>query len=196
MVGTLARRLRALDGDRRGNVTIEAAILLPVLLSMLALGADAVRYLDTLARMERVAATTADLVARNETVVDRTDFAAPVANNDLATFLLAANEVAYPDDLDADGRVWVSAVRPGEGGGYTLLWRRTGPYELDAASRLDTLAELPTNGTFVVAEVIFAYDPWILDTLSAGAFDPVIYRRAIFRPRIAALAELEAPGDD
>jgi len=181
--------------DRRGNVTIEAAIVLPIVLTMLVVGADVVRYLDTVARMERVAATTADLVARSETVIDRTDFAAPVANNDLATFLRVGNEVAHPDDLESHGRVWVSAVRPGDGGGFSLLWRRTGPYDLEADSRLDALPALPTNGNFVVAEVIFAYQPLILDTLGLDGFTPVIYRRALFRPRLSALAALETPGD-
>jgi hypothetical protein len=180
--------------DRRGNVTIEAAIILPVLLTMLVLGADLARYLSTVARMDRVAAAVADLVARSETVIDRTDFTAPVANNDLATFLRAGNEAAHPNDLAARGRVWVSVVRPGEGGGFELMWRRSGPYQLEALSRLDSLPDLPANGNFVVAEVIFAYEPLILDTLGIDGFTPVVYRRAIFRPRLTALAALDPPG--
>lgn len=180
--------------DRRGNVTIEAAIILPVMLTMLVLGADLARYLDTVARMDRVAATVADLVARSETVIDRTDFTAPVANNDLATFFRAGNEAAHPNDLAGRGRVWVSVVRPGEAGGFELMWQRTGPYQLEALSRLESLPELPTNGNFVVAEVIFAYEPLILDTLGVDAFTPVVYRRAIFRPRLTALAALDPPG--
>lgn len=195
MIPLRRRRCPPLVRDQRGNVTIEAAILLPVLLTMLVLGADLVRYLDTVARMDRVAATVADLVARSDTVIDRTDFTAPVANNDLATFLRAGNEAAHPDDLAARGRVWVSAVRPGAGGGFELMWQRTGPYELDAASRLEALPELPTTGTFVVAEVIFAYEPLILDTLGVEAFAPIVYRRAVFRPRLTALAALETPGE-
>jgi len=193
MVHALARS--ALNRDRGGNVTIEAAITLPVVLLLMVLGGDVVRYLDTVARMERTAATTADLVARNETLIDHTDFTAPIANNDLATSLLAANAVAYPDELESRGRVWVSAVRPGDGGGFSLLWRRTGPYTLDADSRLDSLPVLPTTGNFVVVEVIFAFEPVILDTLGLDGFTPVIYRRALFRPRMTALAALEAPGD-
>ncbi len=192
----LKRRRPPLLADRAGNVTIEAAIVLPFVLLLLVIGADVVRYLDTGARIDRAAAIAADLVARSESVVDRTDFDAPIANNDLATFLSAANEVAHPHDLETKGRVYVSAVRPGEGGGFTLLWRRTGPYGLDAESRLDEgLPPLPTNGNFVVAEVVYAYEPFILDTLGLEGFTPIIYRRAIFRPRLAALAALESPGD-
>ncbi|MFP4127047.1 MAG: TadE/TadG family type IV pilus assembly protein [Alphaproteobacteria bacterium] len=179
--------------DQGGNVAIEAAILLPVLLTMLVLGADLVRYLDTVARMDRVAATVADLVARSDTVIDRTDFTAPVANNDLATFLRAGNEAAHPDDLAGRGKVWVSAVRPRAGGGFELMWQRTGPYEFEASSRLEVLPELPTTGTFIVAEVIFAYEPLLLDTLGVEAFTPLVYRRAIFRPRLTALSTLEDP---
>ena len=189
------RAFSSLLRDRHGNVAIEAAIIVPVLLTMLVVGADVARYLQTAARMDRVAATVADLVARSETVIDRTDFTAPVANNDLATFLRAGNEAAHPNDLAARGRVWVSAVRPGEGGGFELMWRRTGPYELEALSRLDSLPDLPANGNFVVAEVIFAYEPLILDTFGIDRFTPVLYRRAIFRPRLTALAALASPGE-
>lgn len=181
--------------DRRGNVAIEAAIILPVLLTMLVGGADVARYIQTVARMDRVAATVADLVARSEAVVDRTDFNAPVANNDLATFLLAGNEAAHPNDLIARGRVWVSAVRPAEAGGFKLIWQRTGPYQVDAPSRIGSLPQLPAHGNFVVAEVIFDYEPMILDAFGLDNFTPVIYRRAIFRPRVTALEALEAPGE-
>jgi hypothetical protein len=194
---TFQYRVRRLAGDRRGNVTIEAAILLPVILVMLVLAADVVRYLDTTARMQRVAATTADLVARSETVTDHTDFEHPLANNDLATFLRVANEIAHPDDLAARGRVWVSAVKPGSGGGFDLRWQATSSsYGLVADSRLAALPPLPANGNVVVAEVIFDYEPLIMDTLGLERFTSKIYQRAFYRPRLSALDELEAVGEN
>ncbi len=188
-------RLTKLLVDRRASITLEAAVAFPVVVIMLILTADTVRYLETLARMDRVAAVVADLTARNETVVDRVDFHAPEANNDLAMFMRAGHEVAHPDDLPGRGRIYISSVAP-KAGGHTELWQRTGPYVLEADSRLDELPQLPTNGNFIVAEVIYDFSPMLMDAVGFGEIVPlVMYRRAIFRPRLNALESLEAPGD-
>lgn len=182
---------------RGGNVAIEAALVLPVLIGLLVLTADVIRYLDSAARVERAAAAAADLGARNETLIDHVDFQAPIANNDLAMVFLAANETAYPDDLAARGRVYLSAVIVDAGTGGRLLWQRTGPYGLAAESRLDptALPPLPTGSTFIVAEVIYDFRPLLIDADLLDRLVPrFLYRRAVFRPRLTALTTLE-PGN-
>lgn len=181
----IARFLR----DRRGSITVEAAIIIPVVIFILILGMDVVRYVEASARAHRAAAVAADLTARNETVRDNVDFNAAFANNDLAAFFTAANEVAWPDDLVGWGRVYIGVFEPSSG---AELWQRTGPYALDAESRVDNLPPLPANGGVVVAEVFLDFQPMLLDAAGfSGLADFVIYRRAFFRPRLAALATLE-----
>lgn len=178
-------------GDRHGSITVEAAIVIPVVILILVLGLDVVRYVETSSRMHRAVAVAADLAARNETVRDNVDFNATFANNDLAAFFTAANEVAWPNDLVARGRVYIGVFEPATG---AELWQRTGPYQLAAESRVASLPPLPSNGTVVVAEVFYDFEPMLLDAAGfAGLADFVIYRRAFFRPRLTALAALEEP---
>lgn len=156
---------------------------------------DAMRFAGTMARLDRVAATTADLVARSDSLVDEVDFNAPTRNDSLATFFFAGNEVAEPDDLVLDGRIILSSVRPSGGGSFDRNWERTGPYGLPAASRLTLLPELPTTGSFIVSEVFFRFRPLILERL--GLLDEasvVLYARAFFRPRTGSLEVLEPAG--
>lgn len=175
--------------DRRGSITIEAAIIIPVVIFVLTLGVDITRYIEASARMHRAAAVAADLTARNETVRDNVDFNAAFANNDLAAFFTAANEVARPDDLVGRGRVFIGVFDPSTG---ARLWQRTGPYSLEATSRVDTLPPLPEHGSIVIAEVFLDFEPMLLGAADfVGLADLVIYRRAFFRPRLAALTSLE-----
>jgi hypothetical protein len=185
----LARLLAA----REAAVAIETAFVVPLLCFAIVILADTVRYIRTTARMERVAGITADLIARNETIVNRRDFRTPTLNNELGMFFLIANKAAEPDDLAGRGRVIVSSIVP-TAGGYLQKWQETGPYGISASSRIGDLPPLPTSGAFIVAEVFFQFRSAILET--TGLLSPAsatIYRRAVFRPRLAALESLESP---
>jgi Flp pilus assembly protein TadG len=188
LVARLRRALRA----REGAVAIEAAILIPFLCFAALILIDTVRYIRTVARMDRVAAVTADLIARSDSIVDQVDFTTATRNNALGTFFLIANKVAAPGDLAADGRVIVTAVTPPAVA--TPNWQRTGPYTLAASSRLGDLPPLPTGGVLIVAEVFFRFRSVALETLGLlSSTDALIYRRAVFRPRLGALTTLETP---
>jgi hypothetical protein len=180
--------------DNRGAVAIEAVIIVPILLIAILAVIDTVRFITTATRLDLVAATAADLTARSETVADQVNFAAVGANNELAMFFYSANQVGLPNDIPADGQVIISAIQPTMGG-HTLLWQRSGPYGLSMPSRLNDLPQLPTTGTHVVAEVFYRFRPAILETLGVlGAADSILYRRAVFRPRKAALTALVPAG--
>jgi hypothetical protein len=177
-----------------GAVAIEAAIIIPLLIIGIATVIDAVRFIGTAARLERVAATAADLTARSDDVIDQVNFNSVGANNELAMFFFSANQAGMPDDIARDGQVIISGILP-VGGGYTLLWQRSGPYGLSMASRLNEIPQLPTTGTHIVAEAFLRFRPIVLETLDIlSAAELVLYRRAVFRPRRTALASLLPPG--
>ena len=175
---------------RRGVVAIEVALWLPALI-LVAVGLlDIVRYIEATTRMDRAAASVADLIARNSEIRDQTDFAAPSSASDLGSFLLVGNELAKPDSLIDDGRIIITSITTAAAG-FAINWQRTGLYGLDTESSLKTLPDLPTGTSFVVAEVFFRFDPilaWWTKLLPGG--DTIIYRRAIYRPRLAALTSL------
>jgi hypothetical protein len=178
---------------REATVAIETAIIVPLLCVAILFLVDTVRFIRTVARVERVAGITADLVARNDVVVDRVDFRTATLNNELGMFFLVANKAAEPDNLAAEGRVIVTSITPIAAGG-TLNWQRTGPYGVGEPSRLGTLPPLPTSGAVIVAEVFLRFRSAILETTGLlSAADAMIYRRALFRPRLAALETLAAP---
>tara|TARA_R110002110_G_scaffold78961_1_gene206754 strand:- start:232 stop:816 length:585 start_codon:yes stop_codon:yes gene_type:complete len=185
-----ARLVRA----RRGAVAIEAAIVVPLLLIAVMVVIDTVRFITTATRLDVVAATAADLTARSSSVVDQVNFNRIGGNNELAMFFFSANQVGLPSDIAADGQIIISAIQPTPGG-HTVLWQRTGPYGLAMPSRLDGVPQLPTTGTHVVAEVFFRFRPAILESLGViSSAEATLYRRAVFRPRKAALTVLEPAG--
>ena len=155
---------------------------------------DTVRFITTATRLDVVAATAADLTARSSSVVDQVNFNRIGGNNELAMFFFSANQVGLPSDIAADGQIIISAIQPTPGG-HTVLWQRTGPYGLAMLSRLDGVPQLPTTGTHVVAEVFFRFRPAILESLGViSSAEATLYRRAVFRPRKAALTVLEPAG--
>ncbi|MEO1092207.1 MAG: hypothetical protein AAFX81_16390 [Pseudomonadota bacterium] len=179
--------------DRRGAVAIETGLAATALLVLAVFILDVVRLIETMSRMDRVAAVTADLVARNDDVVDSTDFRNVAANNALGAFFFAANEIARPDDLVNDGRVIVSSILP-KAAGFDLNWQRTGPYTLTASSQIGDLGDLPTTGNFIVSEVFFQFRPLVLDQLDLlDGFSTLLYARALYRPRMGALTSLQPP---
>jgi Flp pilus assembly protein TadG len=185
----LARFMNA----RGAAVAIETAIVVPLLCFAIVILADTVRFIRTTARMERVAGITADLIARNDKIVDRVNFNTPTLNNELGMFFLTANKAAAPDDLAGQGQVIVTSVTP-TSTGRTLNWQRTGPYGISQSSRVGSLPPLPTSGAYIVAEVFFRFQSTVLESLGLlSSTNALIYRRAVFRPRLAALETLQAP---
>ena len=190
----LGKAVRRFAAARTGGVAVEAAIIIPLLIIGTVAVIDTVRFIGTAARLDRVAATAADLTARADVAVDQVDFGNIGANNELAMFFFSANQVAEPDDMANDGRIILSAVQPAVGS-HTVLWQRSGPYGLTLPSRLEDLPPLPASGTHIVAEVFFRFQPIVLETLGVLApADLILYRRAVFRPRRTALTSLASIG--
>jgi hypothetical protein len=74
--------------------------------------------------------------------------------------------------------------------------RSWGDSATSSAARLEGIGTLPTGMSFVVAEIMLPFEPVILDRtalLGNIGFDRVIYRRALYRPRTAALTTLLPP---
>ena len=191
MASTLTRW--GVRSDRRGSVSIEIAIVVPVLL-MAAVGlVDLVRYLDVTIRLDRVASSVAGMVTRSTVLLDRSDFASVHDSKEIGMFLLAGNKLAEPDDLAAHGRVVLTSLTIGSG--IAVNWQRSGPYGIAATSRAQRLAPLPPAGEYVLAEVFYQFKPLILDRLGIlPGVRTLIYRQAMFRPRLNTLTSLGQAG--
>ena len=172
----------------RGNVVVEFALALPVLLLMLLASAELGRYVLLNQKIDRVAITMSDLVARAETI----------SETELDDIFNAAAHVAEPFDLSSSGRVVISSVTNDDGDGATIAWQRSGGGSFIKASEVGTegaSADLPADfdvregETAIISEVFFDFEPFLSELIVSPR---VIYRRAHHRPRLGTLNTVES----
>jgi Flp pilus assembly protein TadG len=187
-VSRLRGLLVRLSNDRSGSLLAEVAIALSVVTVLTLSGVEVARYAMLHQKMERVAASIADLVAQSETLNE----------SDLANIFAAAGHVARPFDIGANGSVIVSSIGASNANPPVVYWQRSGAGPLTAVSRFGTpgggATGLPNgfafaNGeTVIAAEVFFRYTPWVLPNLVDAS---QLYHSAFFRPRFGALTQVD-----
>ena len=186
-VSFIRRLLRA----RRGAVVVEAAIMLPLIAITAGAGYDVARYMQVAARADRVAIGLADMVARAESVRDRTVLDDQSQSNDLAVFFDLAGQLAAPERLAGGGGVAIHAVT----GGQTLTVHWTRAQGVDASTqRLAAIGALPADVTFIVVEAALPFTAAVIGNralLDVVGVAPIVRRYAAFRPRVSNLTELE-----
>ena len=181
--GLIARLRRAADG----NVAVEFALALPVLLLMMLGSAELARFVILHQKVDRVAVTMSDLVSRAETV----------SESDLDDIFVAAGQVAQPFDIGNLGVVIVSSVTNPDGAGPVVAWQRSGGGALSATSQLGIEGEAASlsadfevrqGETAIIAEVFYDFEPFLSEVVVAPQ---TIYRRAHHRPRLGTLEAVE-----
>lgn len=187
MLGRFVRMIRRLERDRSGALMIEMAFAMPVLATLMLGGVEVARYVLLHQKLDRVASSIADLVSQAEAV----------STGDLLNVFDAAQYVAKPFDLPADGAVIVSSVtNPLGSGGARINWQQVGGGGVSAASRIGSAggsASLPDGfvladgQTIIVAEVFYDYNPWILGNVTGSE---QIYHMSLYRPRYGGLTIL------
>ena len=166
-----------------GNVAIEFALAVPILMLLLLGGIELGRYILLHQKLQRVAISTADLVARAEKITE----------NRLQDVFAAAGEVALPYRLGSRGVVIVSAISNPAGAGPEIAWQRTGAGTVAASSKYGGEGGAATLGgefvvregeTAILSEVFFEFEPLLGSDLIAAR---TLYATAHFRPRLTAL---------
>lgn len=171
-----------------GNVAVEFALCVPVLLLLMLGSAEMARYIILHQKMDRVATTISDLVARAETV----------SESDLDDIFTAAGQVAEPFDLTNLGIVIVSSVTNSDGNGPVIAWQRSGGGSYSASSHLGAEGDTPElppdfvvrqGETAIISEVYYDFTPFLSELIVAPQ---EVYRNAHHRPRLGTLEEVEA----
>lgn len=190
-------------GDRRGTVALEVALLFPIAVILLVGFAEMYFYVRAVAIVERVAAATADMVAKRVTLNDC------VWTNDsahLGTHLMAAETMAAPLRLTNGGMVVLSGIND-PGTGTTVAWQRRSSYRLtDVASTVGAEGNSPTlpagltvkqtvgtqADTLIVAEIAYRFVPFagIRALLPDLPGEITILRRAFVRGRWGTIGTL------
>ena len=174
--------------DRRGDILVELAFGLPVMLLLIIGSFDMARLLLLHQKLDRVSAITADLVSRPSSI----------SQGDIDNMFTVAQDVLAPFDLSANGRVIVSSVSKVAGENAKVDWQRSGGGSLSVTSHIGTPGSTPTlPGGFVVAddenliiaEVFYDNVPIMLDHF--GVMTPgQLSQSAIRRPRRGDLTTL------
>lgn len=184
---TIIASLRGVVRSTGGNIATEFALLLPVLFALMLASAELARFVILHQKVDRVAVTMADLVARAETV----------SESDLTDIFASAAHVANPFDLPGLGHVIVSSVTNPDGDGPEIAWQRSGGGSFSATSKLGIeggSATLPGDfvvnegETAIISEVFFDFSPFLTELVVQSQ---TLYRAAFHRPRLGTLDEVE-----
>lgn len=171
-------RVKGHATNRDGSVMIEFAAAVSVILVIIIGCYDTTRYILLHQKMDRAAATMADLVSQpNE-----------ISQSDINSMFSAARELLTPFDLISSGRIIVSSVtRPVGDVNAQVDWQYAGGGSLTATSALGAsggTASIPSGfllsegENLIVAEVFFDYTPMFLDyILQTGTFSKLAMRR-------------------
>jgi Flp pilus assembly protein TadG len=185
----LTRLLRQGNGclGVAGNVAVEFALCLPVLMLLMLGSAEMARFVILHQKVDRVAVTTSDLVSRAETIKE----------SELDDIFEAADLVAQPFDLANLGVVIVSAIT-NNGSGARIAWQRSGGGSASHVSQIGAQGgaaslsndfEVREGETAIIAEVFYDFEPFLSELIVQPQ---TLYRRAHHRPRLGTLKEIGA----
>lgn len=182
MIDRICKCLKRLRKDRKGTLAVEMAMATPVLVGLLLSGIEVTRYVLLNQKVERAAATMADLVSQVDVAV---------TNSMLTNMYDATTYVMSPFDINADGHIVVSSIAT-SGGSTTVVWQRSfgagsGGSMFGVQGGPATLPPglIVRDGEDIVAtEVFFNYTSVTIK----GVLDPVtLHNYAVFRPRFGSL---------
>jgi TadE-like protein len=174
-----------------GATAVEFALASPVLILLMLGSVELGRFIILNQKLDRVAVSMADLVARAETI----------SEDQIDDIFFAAAQVAEPFPIADAGRVFVSSVINPEGDGAEIAWQRSGVGTLAESSQLGSegnAATLPPDfdvregETAIVAEVFFEFEPFLSELILQPQ---TVYKRAYHRPRLGTLDEIEEDED-
>jgi Flp pilus assembly protein TadG len=184
---SMTRFFSRLRENQRGNFAVELALTLPVLVVLFMVGIEFTRFLLINQKVERTAATIADLVSQSE----------GISEGEMANLFMATEYVMEPFQLGVEGRVIVSSISSKGGGPAKINWQRF--YGGGSGGSMfgdeGETADLPDGfvvrdgESLVACEAFYVYKPTIVqDVLKPQT----VHRWSVFRPRFSSLEEIES----
>jgi Flp pilus assembly protein TadG len=165
----------------RGTFLIEFSLLIPIFLILLLVGIESVRFLIFHHKIERAAATMADLVSQTTVMTNAT----------MTSLFDATGEIFKPLEFEDNGTIIVSSIGASDGPAWIDWQRSLGDGESGSEfGEEGDAATLPPGLTVVdgehliVCEVFFEYEPMLTQDIITKQ---TIYRTAMFRPRFGTL---------
>ncbi len=181
--------LRTYGGCERGVAALEFAIVTPFLILLLLGGFEMARFLIVQQKAEKIAFSVADVTAQYESVT----------STEISQVFAAVEQIMKPHPFNTNGRVILSSVYNPDGTEKPKVrWQCENAGALNVVSKVGKVgndATLPQTflldekDNLIVTEVFYRFTP-VFKTIFTGPF--VVYRTAMFRPRLGALTS--APG--
>ncbi|MDH3240082.1 MAG: pilus assembly protein [Alphaproteobacteria bacterium] len=183
----ICRILKGLKRNEKGVAALEFAISLPLIFLLMFSVIEVTRFILVAQMVTNVSRTVADLTAQGGVT----------SKADLDNLLDAVEFVAQPFDMQADGRVIVSAINQAitPGANPNINWQECQGDQIGDASQIGIPGNVPTvpNGiirpgfTVIAAEAYYNFEP----LLFAWIMPPTkIYRANYFRTRLGGLTAL------
>lgn len=174
-----------LFGCERGGVLVELGLVVPVLALLLTGGFEVSRYGVLHMKLESVAGTISDAVARM----------GEARTGEVDAILASADDIASPFDFARRGAVIVTSVSWDGPGRARVNWQRKagGVAAGSGLGKVGGTASLPAGFTLakdesaIITEAVYDYRPLLAATLLPPA---TLRQTAVFRPRLASLDTL------
>lgn len=167
-----------------GVAAVEFAVALPMVMVLLLGGFEMSRYVIIHQKLEKSAATIADVVSQSQIVT--------IAQ--MNQTMQAAMQIMKPYDFGADGVVIVSSVNQTGSNAPVIRWQYVGGGTLSMQSKIgraNEIAILP-NGlklndkdNVIISEIFYRYKPFFSNFGLIN--NPNIYKVNVFKPRLGAL---------
>ncbi|MDG4603023.1 MAG: TadE/TadG family type IV pilus assembly protein [Defluviicoccus sp.] len=179
----LSLRLRRLSRDQAASVSLELALVLPLLCALFLSGTEYVRFAILNQKLERATAMVADMIAQSPALTLA----------EINSLFAVVDDTLQPFALNDDGRVIVSSVT-GTATTPVVNWQEDFGHGSDESKvgAVGATATLPNGLTLadgenvIVSEVYYEYQPILLDDVFN---DTILYRVSANRPRFGSLAE-------
>jgi Flp pilus assembly protein TadG len=180
--GFRPRWRRFVEGEQ-GVTAIEFALVLPVVLLIMLGCFEVPRFVLIFQKIARTSSGVADLVAQADE---------PLTMRQMADIYTAGKIMMQPNDVIANGRIYVSSINnPSGGTGVTITWQTNNAGTVTTASKLGAEGTNPTgkipaalvpatNEEVLAAEVYFNYQPIFSTLIYQGS---QLYMISFTRPR-------------
>lgn len=199
-------RLSVLLRDRRASVALELALVIPILLVVTLGFYEAYSYIRSVAMVERAAANTASIMARQVSPLQDCSDNRDALN--LGTYVDVVQKLVAPLPLATQGEVILSAVS-NIGNVPRVLWQRRSTFkqtgitsllgvqgaQATLPSDLNALILADNSITLIAVEISYRFAPFAMTSKfwSGSPGEVTISRVAYFRPRTLSQLTLVPP---
>ena len=181
LTATFLRLMRS----RKGIVSVEFAIAMPVLLGLLLSGLELTRYVFLHQKLERVSTSIADLVAREEIITE----------SKIDDLFEITEQLMAPFDSSLNVQVIVTSINRPDDDPATISWQRNWGTSLHSsqfgaegdAATIPPVFEVRSGENVITAEVFHEFEPTFgQDVIGTSSIE----KMAVYRPRFSSLATM------